>query len=67
MAGPTSARAVEVFFVRVEAVFVADFSIVLLIRFFYLRLTARIKAKTRSRFQPRVLVKFQINKRQRRR
>jgi len=35
--------------------------------FFDLRLTARIKTKTRSRFQPRVLVKFQFNKRQRRR
>jgi hypothetical protein len=32
-----------------------------------MRLAGRIKIKTRDRCQPRVLVKFQFNKRQRRR
>jgi hypothetical protein len=68
IAGPTSARLrVDVFGCRDEADFFSAIAVVLLIRFFVVQLTARIKAKTRSRFQPRVFVKIQFNKRQRRR
>jgi hypothetical protein len=62
IAGPTSARfGAEVFSCRTGVVFaVADFfsAVVLLIRVFRFGLTARIKAKTRVCFQPRVLVKI---------
>src|SRR5579859_2443981 len=68
--GPTSARLWAVFSVRAAgraAVFFSAFAVVLLIGLLVMRLAARIKAKTRDRCQPRVLVKSYINKHQRRR
>jgi flagellar biogenesis protein FliO len=63
MAGPTSARGAGLF--RLVSVV----SVILLMVFFQLWLTTRIKQKTHDRCQPWVLVEIQLNndKRQRRR